>query len=89
PSDGKTLLHYSSAYNTGRMIARILTSEKSIGKSYTCAHNVINTQDDYIKLIAGVVGVEPNIVHIPAEYLLKMGNKEINNSLITELTQYN
>lgn len=89
PSDGKTLFHYGSAYNTGRMIARILTSEKTIGKSYTCAHNIINTQDDYIKLVASVLGVDPNIVHIPAEYLFKMGNEEVNNSLVSELTQYN
>ena len=89
PSDGKALFSFTSAYNTGRMIANIAISEKTIGKEYNCAFCKLTTQDDYINLIGKVVGIEPNIVHIPAEYILKLDDETIKNSLLTELTQYN
>lgn len=89
PGDGNTLFHCCSAYNTGRMIYNLLTSEKTVGKSYNCAHECINTQDSYINLLAETIGIEPVIVHIPVEYLIKLKNKEINDSIITELTQFN
>ena len=81
PSDGKALFHFGSAYNAGRIIAQILKSENTISNSYNCAHEEIYTQDDYIKLISSVIGIEPNIVHIPAEYLLGLKSEEINNGL--------
>ena len=89
PGDGTTLIHAGSGYNTGRMIAEIAMSEKSVGKSYNCAHEYFMTHDKYIKLFADAVGVEPNIVHIPSDILNATNNKDIKNSILNDLTRYN
>ena len=87
--DGTTLIHVSSSYNTGRMIARLAGNETSIGKSYTCGHNTFTTHDGYIKIFAGVLGVEANIIHVPSDLLNSMNSKEINESILNILTRHN
>jgi nucleoside-diphosphate-sugar epimerase len=89
PGDGKALFHYGAAFNTGRMIGRILTDERTIGRSYSCAHEIMYTQDDYIKHIANVIGVEPNIAHIPSEHIISLDGEAMRDNLVTELTQFN
>lgn len=88
PGDGTTLMHASTAYNTGRMIARIAAQEIAIGKSYTCAHDTIITQKDYIHLFAGVLGVEPNIVYIPKDILMAVETTEMKGSIFRILTAF-
>lgn len=89
PGDGTTLMHAGCAYNTGRMVARMAGNMSCIGKSYTCAHDYFITHDDYIRIFAGVLGVEPNIVHIPTDILNAMGTGEIKASILNDLTRYN
>lgn len=89
PGDGTTLMHTSTAYNTGRMIGNIITSYKTIGKSYTCGHETFSTQDRYIKLFADALGVEPNIVHIHCDLVFKTGCKEVGESILEALTRHN
>ena len=83
PGDGTTLLHASAAPNTGLMIAKMIGHYPSVGKSYTCGHHRILTQDQYITEIASVVGEEPVIEHIPSDVILKAGGKELQGCPIT------
>jgi hypothetical protein len=89
PGDGTTLIHASSAYNTGRMIAQFLGCQKSIGKSYTCGHEYFITHDQYIGLFANTLGVEPIIVHIPYDILLATGAKDVKESILEDVTRHN
>jgi len=89
PGDGTTLMHPSAAYDTGRMIARMVDSEVSIGKSYTCGSETFMTHDEYIHLFASALGVEPNIVHIPSDLILSTKCEGIRPALLEELTRYN
>ncbi len=88
PGDGTGLMHVSAAYNTGRMIGKIAGNLKTIGKSYTCGHDTLMTQNSYIKLLAEALGVEANIVHIPTDLLHKAGCKEIDESILDHLTRH-
>lgn len=88
PGDGTTLMHASTASNTGRMIARIAGHKAAIGKSYTCAHDTIITQNEYVQLFAGVLGVEPNIVHIPKDILTSVETSEMKSSIYGILTAF-
>jgi nucleoside-diphosphate-sugar epimerase len=89
PGDGTTLTHPSAAYDTGRMIARMVDSEISIGKSYTCGSETYMTHDEYIHLFANALGVQPNIVHIPSDLILNIECDGIKPTLLEELTRYN
>jgi len=89
PGDGQTLIHPSSAYNTGRMLAEILVCPDTVGQDFTCAHPSFMTGDDYYRLFAGVLGVEANLVHIPTEWLLALEMKVIPDNLLSELTRFN
>ena len=89
PGDGTTLMHPSAAYDTGRMIARLVDSEISIGKSYTCGSESYMTHDDYIYLFANALGVKPNIIHIPSDLILKIECDGIKPTLLEEVTRYN
>lgn len=89
PGGGNTLIHVSSAYNTGQMIAMIAGHQPSIGKSYTCGHPVPITHDEYVELFAKAVGAEPNLVHIPFEILLDLKIPEIDNGILLTLSRHN
>ena len=89
PGDGTTLIHPSVAYNTGRMIAQFTGVKECIGKSYTCGQDTFMTHDDYIKLFAKVLGVEPNIVHIPTDLLYSLDSDEVKDSILNDLTRHN
>lgn len=89
PGDGTTLIHPSAAYNTGRMIAQLVGKDFAIGESYTCGHDTFMSHDDYIKTFARVLGVEPNIIHMPTDLLYSLNIDEINNSLLNVLTRHN
>lgn len=89
PGDGNTLIHVSAAPNTGRMIARVVGNPKSISSDYTVAHDSFMTHDDYVRLFAGVLGVEPSIVHIPTEIILSCNDPATRDSLLHVLTRFN
>ena len=44
PGDGTTLMHVSSALNTGRMIAALVDAPQAVGNDYTCGHPNFTTQ---------------------------------------------
>jgi nucleoside-diphosphate-sugar epimerase len=90
PGDGNTILHASCAHDVGRMIARVAQErDTSAGKSYTCGHDGALTFDGYMALVAGVLGVQPELVHVPVEVLLAIDSEEVRGSFVPSLTRYN
>jgi len=89
PGDGTTLIHASSAYNTGRMIAQLVGHPAAMGQSFTCAHHSVMTHDDYVVLFASVVGQEPYLVHIPTDLIYSLGAEALEDVLLKEVTGFN
>ncbi len=69
PGDGTTLLHASSGYNTGRMVARLVLEEEARNKIYNLAHPTVMEYENYIRMFAEPLGKEPVLVHIPSEVI--------------------
>lgn len=88
PGDGQTFIHPGSAYNTGRMLAEIVASPATVGQDFTLAHPSFMTADDYYRLLAGALGIEPVLVHIPKDWLLPLEMTVIPDNLLSELTQF-
>lgn len=88
PGDGSERIHVSVAWNTGRMLAALASSDRSDGKSYNCAHEHSITRDDYYRLFARAVGAEPRLVHIPTELLLPLEKRAIPDNLLSELSRF-
>lgn len=87
PGDGTTLVHVSSAWNTGRMIARLAGEAQALGCDYTTGHPTFMTHHDYVQLFASAVGAEPVMVHIPSDLILRCPGSE--DSLLRVLTGFN
>lgn len=70
PGDGRGLIHPSASRDTGAMIARLAGEPASIGRTWTCGTDrAFMPVDDYVRMIAGVLGREPELVHIPKELI--------------------
>lgn len=90
PGGGNTLLHASCARDTGRMIARVAQGRPAAaGRSYTCGHDGAITFDQYLQLVGRVLGVEPDLAHVPIQVLLAIDSPEIERSFVPSLTRYN
>jgi nucleoside-diphosphate-sugar epimerase len=89
PGDGTTLMHVSSAHNTGRMIAALVDAPQAIGKDYTCGHPVSMTHAGYLDLLAGGLDVRPNPVYIPTETIVSHPDPEARTCLLNALTRFN
>ena len=88
PGDGQTLMHPSSAYNTGRMIAQIVLEPRTAGEGFTCGHEEYMTGDQYYQLLARALNVEAVLVHVPKELLLPLEKRLIPDDLLSELTRF-
>lgn len=88
PGGGNTLIHVSSAHNTGRMIAWIAGHYASVGKIYNCGHPQPMTHDEYVRLFARVLGKEEKLVHVPFETLLALDCPQL-REILPILTQFN
>lgn len=89
PGDGTTLMHVSSAHNTGRMIAALAGAPAAIGKDYTCGHPAFTTHDGYLQLFARALDVTANIVHIPTDTIVGLNLPETRDCLLHALTRFN
>jgi len=67
PGDGLTLIHFVHVDDLAAVFASVLDKDSAIGEAYTAAGPEAITIDGYTSLIARIVGVEAQIVHIPAE----------------------
>lgn len=89
PSCGNTLIHVSLAWNTGRMIARLVGHAPAIGRNFTVGHDTFMTHDDYARLLGRAAGREPRLVHVPHDLLLAMPGDEIRQGPVGILLQFN
>jgi hypothetical protein len=89
PGDGTTLMHVSSARNTGNMIAALVGAPQALGKAYTCGHPTFTTHENYVRFFADALGVEPNLVHIPTEVITKYPDPMAQTCLLHALTRFN
>jgi nucleoside-diphosphate-sugar epimerase len=89
PGDGRTLIHVSSGFNTGRMIAKLVGCVKTIGREYTLAHPAPMEYMDYLRLFADGMGRKPVMVHVPSDLVLSLTHPDLKNNLLAELAQYN
>ncbi|PKO05733.1 MAG: hypothetical protein CVU41_09915 [Chloroflexi bacterium HGW-Chloroflexi-3] len=89
PGDGKTLMHVSSAYNTGEMIATLVDAPKAINNQYTCGHPTFTNHNGYIELLATSLDVKPNIIYIPTEAIVSFPDPEAKTCLLHALTRFN
>jgi len=69
PGDGNDLMHVGWGYDVGRMAGRIIGDAKAIGKGYTLSAENCLTRDEYISLFTDCLGVNPERVYIPPEYI--------------------
>lgn len=89
PGDGTTLLHVSSGYNTGRMVARLVLQQQALNNCYNLAHPTVMDYENYIRLFAACLCVLPNLVCIPSDVILSVHVPEMENNLLAELARYN
>jgi nucleoside-diphosphate-sugar epimerase len=89
PGDGTTLMHVSSARNTGKMIAALVDAPQALGKDYTCGHSTFTNHEDYVNLFAEALGVTPTLVHIPTEVITAHPDPMAQNCLLHALTRFN
>jgi nucleoside-diphosphate-sugar epimerase len=89
PGDGTTLMHVSSARNTGNMIAALVDAPQALGKDYTCGHPTFTNHDDYVKLFAGALGVTLHLIHIPTEVITAHPDPMAQTCLLHALTRFN
>jgi len=88
PGEGDGLFQPGNARNTGKMVARVIGRQKAVGKIYQCGHPELIRKDDYVRRIAGVVGREPVIVHVPVEPIVATRHPEVRRSLLPVQTRY-
>ncbi len=88
PGDGTTLLDAGAAYNTGRMIARIVEDDRTCGEIFNCANEEKVTYDEYIEAFAKAVGKSANIVHIPTDFMNYLDREEVKQSVLNDLAKY-
>lgn len=89
PGDGNTIFQPGSAKLHGEMIAWLLGKDFAIGEDYNCTPREHSTLDEYVQLVARLAGTEAHIVHIPSDILLSLGLREIEESFLKILAQYN
>lgn len=89
PGDGTTLMHVSSAHDTGRMIATVVDAQQAIGNEYTCGHPEFTTHSGYLNLFAHSLGVAPRPVHIPTDVIASHPEPEARTCLLHALTRFN
>ncbi len=89
PGDGTTLMHVSSARNTGNMIAALVDAPQAFGKDYTCGNPTFTNHEDYVRLFAGALGVTPYLVHIPTEVVTAHPDPMARTCLLHALTRFN
>ena len=89
PGDGRILIHVSSGYNTGRMVAALAGNAKAVDREYTLASPSAMEYVDYLRLFAATLGKEPVLVNIPSQFILSLQHPDLRGNLLEELMQFN
>jgi len=67
PGDGFPFVHLVHVQDVAAMLASIAGADAAVGEVYNCAGLEVSSVEGCIRLMAKVVGVEPEIVHVPLE----------------------
>ena len=71
------------------MIARVVGEPVAFGRTYTCGTDgAYMPVDDYVRLIARVVGHEPKLAHIPKELIAASRLPAVTDGLYNNVTRF-
>src|SRR5690606_15134725 len=65
PGDGFPFVHLIHVQDAARLLASIAGNDRAVGRVYNAAGAEYTSVEGCIRLMARVVGVEPDIVHVP------------------------
>lgn len=65
PGDGFPFVHLIHVQDAARLLASIAGNDRAVGRAYNAAGAEYTSVEGCIRLMARVVGVEPDIVHVP------------------------
>ncbi|HEY8491196.1 MAG TPA: SDR family oxidoreductase [Dehalococcoidia bacterium] len=69
PGTGQTLFQQGHVDDLARAFAAVLGNERAIGQAYVVTGPKAITFNGYVRTIGRIVGVEPEIVHVPPEVM--------------------
>lgn len=69
PGDGTSLWVMTHNSDFAKGFVGLLGNEKAIGEAFHITSEEVQTWDSIIKTIGRVAGVEPNIIHIPSDFI--------------------
>ena len=69
PGAGRGLMHVGWAYDVGRMVGRIIGDSGAVGEDYTLSYKDCITREQYISLFTDYLGVDPEIIYVPQQYI--------------------
>jgi nucleoside-diphosphate-sugar epimerase len=67
PGDGFPFVHLVHVSDVASLMASVLGNERAVGQTYNVAGSEVSSVYGCIQLMARVVGVTPDIVHVPLE----------------------
>ena len=73
PGDGSRLMQFIHADDFARASILAAETEKAVGRSYNIAHAHPVTQEELVRALARVAGVEPLLTFVPRETLIARG----------------
>ncbi|MCK5458156.1 MAG: NAD-dependent epimerase/dehydratase family protein, partial [Melioribacteraceae bacterium] len=69
PGDGSSLWVMTHNSDFAKGFVGLLGNEKAIGETFHITSDEVQTWDQIIKTIGRVAGVEPDIIHIPSDFI--------------------
>ena len=79
--DGTSLWVLTHSRDFAKAFVGLLGNQKAIGNAFHITSDEVLTWNQIYATIAGAVGVEPNIVHIPSEFLERIEESLVGNLL--------
>ncbi len=73
PGDGYAFVHMVHIDDAARLLVAVLGNDRAVGQTYNAAGSEYASVLGTVHLIARAVGVEPNVVHVPLDYLRRTG----------------
>ncbi len=67
PGDGFTSLHFVHVDDVAALMVSVLGNERAAGQAYNAAGPEVVSIVGWVRLLAEVVGVEPQLMHLPIE----------------------
>lgn len=77
PGDGTTVSIIGQVSDQARALEALMGVEASFGKRFNLTGDDPHTDNRYVQAFAEVVGVTPEVVHIPADLMNQLWDKEV------------